>query len=116
MSTKSPMSIEDYLAEMDPELRGAYPAFLPLFQDWPKTAMEARRMQAALMQKSAPLAGIVRHDIEVRNGDGSGAIPLRIYAKEARGISRGCVLWIHGGGWSAGSIEEDDHRCDQLAD
>jgi acetyl esterase/lipase len=38
-----PMTLNEYLAEMDPELRAAYPAFIPLFENWPQDAREARK-------------------------------------------------------------------------
>lgn len=116
VSIVEPMTLDEYLAEMDPELRAVYPAFIKMFQEWPHDAREARKLQAALMTKVPPRDGIAREDFMIPNGDGSGEIPIRLYRGARGGKSRGCVVWIHGGGWSGGSIDEDDRRCDRIAD
>lgn len=114
--TEEPMTIDEFLADMDPELRAAYPAFQPFFEHWPTDAGEARKLQAALMKKEPPRDGITREDFTIPNRGVSGEIPARLYCAERRSKRRGCVLWIHGGGWSAGSIDEDDFRCDRIAE
>ena len=94
------MTLDEYLAEMDPELRAAYPAFIPLFENWPHDAREARKFQAALMTKQPPRAGIAREDFTIPNRDASEGIPARLYSAARRGKSRGCVLLIQRGSQS----------------
>lgn len=115
-STVKPMTLEEYLAEMDPELRAVYPAFIKMFQEWPYDAREARKLQAALMTKEPLRDGITREDFTIARRDESGEIPVRLYRAARVGKSRGVVVWIHGGGWSGGSIDEDDRRCDRIAE
>lgn len=110
-----PMTIDEYLAEMDPELRAAYSVLQPIFELWPSDPVESRNLQAAFMKPLPPRDGVVRQDLAIPNRDGTGAIPARLYSASRSNEAIGCVMWIHGGGWSAGSIDEDDRICDRIA-
>ncbi|MGO9606028.1 MAG: alpha/beta hydrolase [Candidatus Binataceae bacterium] len=111
-----PLTLDEYLAEMDPELRAVYSPLIPFFEAWPYDAREARRLQASLMSKEPPCDGIARENLKIPGRDASAQIPARLYSPARQDKSRGCVLWIHGGGWSCGSIDDDDRRCDRIAD
>jgi acetyl esterase len=53
--------------------------------------------------------------IEDRRIDAGHEIPIRIYQPAETAI-RGLVVNVHGGGWVAGSIEQDDPRCRIIAE
>jgi hypothetical protein len=52
--TRHSRTIDESLADMDPGLAAGYPAFKPLFDNWPFTAVHARKVQAILMPKVPP--------------------------------------------------------------
>jgi acetyl esterase len=44
-----------------------------------------------------------------------GPLPARVYAEAAAGEPRPLLLWLHGGGFVAGSVRDLDHVCSRLA-
>jgi acetyl esterase len=44
---------------------------------------------------------------------GEGALPIRIYSPDAAGPLP-ILVYFHGGGWTVGDLDSDDHHCRQL--
>lgn len=67
--------------------------------------------------------GTVREDVLVadlsisRPAHAGGALPLRLYRPAgAGGVPQPVLLWLHGGGWTLGSLDAYDPFCRALAD
>ena len=84
----------------------------PPFQTMsPREARAAYRLGAEVLDlPRAPLHGVA--DVTVPAGDGS-ALAARLYRPSA--APRGCLLYLHGGGFTIGGIETHDSLCRQLA-
>jgi len=84
----------------------------PPFQTMsPREARAAYRLGAEVLDlPRAPLHGV--DDVAVPAGDGS-ALAARLYRPSA--APRGCLLYLHGGGFTIGGIETHDSLCRQLA-
>ena len=81
------------------------------FVDTPETAREGlARLTADLVSESPDLAGVTNTQAEGRLG----AIPLRIYHPNP-GAAYPLLVYLHGGGHVAGSIEVYDPICRKLA-
>lgn len=77
---------------------------------------QARAGYATLAVQSGPEVDAVR-DVEVTDGQ-HGPFTVRIYtpaADDDDGPGRGCLMWIHGGGFVIGDLETADSTCRVLA-
>src|ERR1700712_1852620 len=41
----------------------------------------------------------------------AGEIPVRIYLPPGDGAPSGVLVWMHGGGWVIGSLDENERAC-----
>jgi acetyl esterase len=83
----------------------------PLHESTPE---EARALGAALAEMSGPAPRMARReDITVTAGDGYD-IPVRILVPPQQ--TRGVIVWLHGGGWVIGAIDECDTLGAKLAE
>ena len=99
---------------MDPEFAEFLAAMPPLqFAD-----PAAQRELAAKVRTEWPLVpwpeGVARHDEEVAGIDGT-PVPVRRYVPERAADSAPAVLWMHGGGYCIGHLDEDEAFCARLA-
>jgi len=78
------------------------------------TPTEARELAASLAAMSGPAPRMARReDTTVTAADGH-QVPLRILVPPQG--ARGVIVWIHGGGWVIGAIEESDTLAAKLAE
>lgn len=70
----------------------------------------------ALMGDAADRDDIVKVDRTVPGYEGDPDVPVRIYTPTAEADgARGCLVYIHGGGFITGSIEMMDAACQRMA-
>ena len=107
------MSIEPLL---DPDLR----AVLAQLPEFPNMAADppVTRKWLANLRKTA--SGTLSQHVNVTNRtiDGpasSPPVPVRIYSPTTQTSGRsGCLLWIHGGGFILGDLDQSDALCGQI--
>lgn len=99
---------------MDPEFAEFLAAFPPLqFTD----PAAQRELSTKLRAERPPLPwpdGVVREDRAVPGQDGHG-IQVRRYLPGTPDAKTPAVLWIHGGGYCIGHLDEDEYFCARLA-
>ena len=76
--------------------------------DW-RAIRQGDAMSAAVDGRMRPSPDVDQSDGEVRRLDGD-AVPIRIYRKRGS-ASRAVVVYVHGGGLIAGSLDVYDRRC-----
>jgi acetyl esterase/lipase len=106
---------------VDPELA---PALQPLMEaiggaisirDIPGARAQMAAMGEATRASLPEIPGIAVSDHQVPGYDGGPELLVRLYTPENRaGLAPG-LLWIHGGGFVLGNVEQDDFRCRGLA-
>ena len=110
------MSIEPLL---DPDLQNVL-AQLPEFPDIAADLPATRKMLAERIKSARGDASNDRVSVENRDiagPDASSRVPVRIYAPADRaGESVGGLLWMHGGGFVLGNLDQDDVRCEQIVE
>jgi acetyl esterase/lipase len=106
---------------MDPELRAAY-AGLPVFEDpaldWPATRRRVLETFGALLGGGPePSATVKPTDATVPGPpDNPEGVRVRVYEPRKRNGPLPAILYVHGGGFTAGSIDLTDYACDHLVD
>ncbi|MGF1470915.1 MAG: alpha/beta hydrolase [Rubrobacteraceae bacterium] len=98
----------DLTQRMDPELVAAYREVPPKgFVDWedlPETRVFFEQMTADIPDSE----NVTKEDRTVPGPEGAPEVPVRVYRPvESSGILPG-VLWIHGGGYIVGSVDQED--------
>jgi acetyl esterase len=73
----------------------------------------AARQAADAAARQAPRSAVA-HCEDRRIPGPAGALPVRLYRPEERGILP-CLVFLHGGGWTLCSIETHDATCRKLA-
>jgi acetyl esterase/lipase len=102
---------EGFAARVDPQLRAAL-AGLPEILN---PAANPDRARAQLREKlrvrqARPLLDVRRADVVLPAG-----IPVRTYEPRDRSGALPGLVWIHGGGFVMGNIDQNDELCDAIA-
>jgi acetyl esterase/lipase len=110
----------DLMQKMDAELIAAYQEVpvegLINWDDLPAT----REMFAGLLEELT--AGIpdsenvVKEDRKISGPEGAPEVPVRVYRPVRSTGTLPGVLWIHGGGYVIGGVEEDDLVCQHVCE
>jgi acetyl esterase/lipase len=105
---------------MDAELISAYQK-IPSegFVDWddlPATREFFVRMHHELTAGTPDSENVVKEDRSVPGPEGASEVPVRVYRPIGSSGALPGVLWIHGGGYVHGSVEEDDLVCQHVAE
>jgi len=108
------------LAEcLDPELKGPIKTMLsqmPLmsFDDLPAARAASKKMIAAMKMQWPTLRGVKTADRSIAGPKGAPKIDVRIYRPEKRSAKLPALLWIHGGGYMLGEIDQEDLTANQF--
>lgn len=111
------MNLERYQALMDPELRAGFEPLLPLFLNTPEDPVAARQLMEQLpLPERQPNERVLVENRRIPGPVGAPDVPVRIYTPATRTATLPGLLWIHGGGFTAGKPEQDDALCERIVE
>jgi acetyl esterase/lipase len=97
---------------LDAELRDAYRAFVPPDYADLATARATSRSRALSNTPARHGLHVFEESYPTTNGD---SVEVRIYHPGVVGVEPPLLMWIHGGGFVMGGIEESELRCQQFS-
>jgi acetyl esterase/lipase len=111
--------VRDLTELLDPELKGPIKKMLSQmppqsFDDLPAARTNSKRMMAAMKALWPALPGVAIDDKTIPGPDGSPDVTLRIYRPEKQSGRLPSLLWIHGGGYMLGELDQEDLTAKQL--
>ncbi len=111
----------DMTDRLDPELAGPLKAFLSLtgggfhLHDIPAARQRRNELAAAQMAKAPIIGGVTSKDRHAPGPQGAPDVFVRIYQPTDRPASLPALVWIHGGGYVLGRVEQDDPLARHLS-
>jgi acetyl esterase/lipase len=100
------------IERLDPELKGAVEMMInqpPMsFEDLPAARAGSSRMTAALKAQMPDIPGIIVQDRKIPGPGGAPDVAVRIYSPQKRSGPLPALLWIHGGGYMLGTLDQED--------
>ena len=110
---------ESLLARLDPELVEPVTTVLNApggldYDNIPASRENAKRMSAAMKKLMPVITGVLTEDRLIPGPAGAPDVPVRIYRPEKRTGILPALLWIHGGGYIMGDIDQEDNLSRQL--
>jgi len=104
---------------LDPELKVPFKKMMnqmpPIsFDNLPASRAASRKMTALMKAQSPVIPGIVSEDLEIPGRD-KAKIPVRVYRPDSVPGSLPALLWIHGGGYMLGDLDQEDSLSKQYA-
>jgi acetyl esterase/lipase len=110
----------DLMEMLDAELKGTIQKMLsqmppPSFDNLPAARAASGKMTAAMKSKMPVIAGVVSEDKTIPGPEGAPGVKIRIYRPEKPAGLLPALLWIHGGGYVLGDIEQEDFTTKQLS-
>ena len=112
---------KNMMERLDPELAGPVKAFLKLIgggiklDDLPAVRANSASMTAAMKAQMPVIQGVTAIDRKIPGPAGAPKVAIRIYQPTKRPKTLPALLWIHGGGYMLGSIEQEDFMAKQFA-
>lgn len=106
----NPIHIDE---ELEPLLE-IFPEFELSLETIQKVRINNARMTATMKAQQPVIEGVVAEDKQIPGPEDNTEVHVRIYEPKDRPPVLPALLWIHGGGYVMGSIEEDDFRPQQL--
>ncbi len=106
------------MKRLDPEIEKVIRmvASQPVSLDNIPAARAASRQMMAAMKKRAPaIAGVIATDRVISGPPGAPNVTVRVYQPEGQSGTLPALLWIHGGGFILGDIEQEDMIGKQFA-
>jgi acetyl esterase/lipase len=106
---------------LDPELKVPLEEFLAVtdggvnLHDIPRMRAISIELFSALQAEAPAIEGVVSEDYRVAAADGSHEVAARIYRPMDGPKVFPALLWMHGGGYVLGNIDQDDLFAKQLA-
>jgi len=108
----------NFIEQMDPELRlvvEKMPTDRPMdLNQLPKARAGMKKMVTALLAGLPPVEGVTTKDELAPGPKGDPAVRVRVYRPIEQPSKLPALLWIHGGGYVMGDIEQDDRLMKQL--
>jgi acetyl esterase/lipase len=107
----------NFVDQIDPELRVVVeklPTDRPLdLNDIPVARTKMNKMVTALLAGMPPVEGVTSQDQFAPGAQGAPAVRVRVYRPDDQTTELPALLWIHGGGYVMGDIEQDDRLMKQ---
>jgi acetyl esterase/lipase len=102
---------------LDPELKGPIKTMLSQmpptnFSNLPAARAASKQMWASM--KTAVVPGVISEDRTIPGPKGSPNVKVRIYKPEKQAGFLPALLWIHGGGYMLGDIDQEDLTAKQF--
>jgi len=108
----------NFMDQLDPELRVVLEAFpaegAVNLNDISAARAKLRKLLTAMQATLSAVEGVTSQDQLVPGPQGDPAVRVRVYQANDRPRSLPALLWIHGGGYVMGDIEQDDRLMQQL--
>lgn len=104
---------------LDPELKGPIKMMLsqmpPMsFDNLPAARAASRQMMAAMKSQMPVIPGVITKDQTIPGPKKSPDVTVRIYRPEKMSGLMPALLWIHGGGYMLGEIDQEDFTAKQF--
>jgi acetyl esterase/lipase len=104
--------------QLDPELRVVIEA-MPThgavdLNNIPAARAKMRKLITAMQAPLPPVGGVTSQDLAVPGRQGDPDVRVRVYQPTDRPQLLPALLWIHGGGYVMGDIEQDDRLMRQM--
>ena len=108
--------VRDLAEQLDPELKGPIKKLLKLmpptdFTRIPAARAASKQMIAAMHSKLPVIKGVVAEDKKIPGPDGAPDVAVRLYRPEGQTGIIPALLWIHGGGYVFGDIDQEDYSA-----
>ena len=108
----------NFIDQLDPELRAMVeklPTDRPMdLNDIPRARAGMKKMVTAMLADLPAVEGVTSQDRSVPGYQGDPAVRVRVYRANDQTSKLPALLWIHGGGYVMGDIEQDDRLMKQL--
>ena len=108
----------NFIDQLDPELRVAVeklPTDRPMdLNEIPVARVKMKKMVTAMLANLPAVEGVASQDRLVPGPQGDPEVRVRVYRPREQPIKLPALLWIHGGGYVMGDIEQDDRLMKQL--
>lgn len=112
------MTVTDLTPLLDSDLRSAFAA-LPEIVDATDDPVGAKRFRderfARLAAESVDTPGGIGHEDITITGSDDNELLLRVYGAQPN-MQKPAIVWLHGGGFSGGSVLYEDSVCEYLAE
>ena len=104
---------------LDPEIKGPIKEMLrqmppTSFDDLPAARAAAKKMAAALKEQLPEVTGVISEDRIIPGPEDGPDVTVRIYRPEKQTEPLPALLWIHGGGYMMGDIDQEDFSARKL--
>jgi len=105
---------------LDPELQGPIKMMLsqmpPMsFDDLPAARTASKQMMAEMKIQMPDIPGIITEDQAIPGPEDSPDVTVRSYRPENQSGLLPALLWIHGGGYMFGDVDQEDFTSKKLA-
>ena len=108
----------NFVEQLDPELRvilEKMPTDRPLdLSEIPVARGKMKKMVTAMLADLPAVEGVTSTDKAATGSHDGFAVPIRVYRPNHEPSKLPALLWIHGGGYVMGDIEQDDRLMRQL--
>ena len=111
---------KDMMDRLNPELTGPVKMMLNMqggglnLDDIPAARAASEQMRAAMKEQMPVIHGVTSEDRQLPGPEGSPDVAVRIYRPTNSTGTLPALLWIHGGGYILGDIDNDDISSKEL--
>ncbi len=104
---------------LDPELKGPIKMMLSQmpptsFDNLPAARAASKQMMATMKSQMPVIPGVITEDRVIPGPVGAPDVTVRIYRPEKQSELLPALLWIHGGGYMLGEIDQEDFTAKQF--
>ena len=120
------MNFEHYQAAMDAELRtgfvqmmarsGSTPGKPPSPSDLVARRQQVAEFAAETRRHLPPNDRVASEDRRIPSPGGAPDVPVRIYRPSPKKETMPAILWLHGGSFTLGNLDQDEVTCQCLAE